>query len=400
MVLRIGRRGFLGGALALPVAGCCFGGGDGYVSPPIAAPTPAPMPSAAPIAPAAPPALWSPAQTVVFAAGLLRWARHDLYGSFPRVERRDRALIDTLVGRGVPRERITYLHDHEATLAAARTALRASIDAAGPEDTFLFYWTGHGDRTESGASFAVTYDAGDDSTTSCLAYDEIVRTIEQHGRMRQAMLFADTCYSGAIADDATARTGGPPRAGFGSSGASETSTGNWTFTDAIIAAFGGAANADRDRDRAVTVADLSRFIEEEMAFADGQLATMRHTADFPAVMQLAQAEAAPCARYGERIEVLQEGTWWPATITGQPGDQLAVHYDGYTHRWDATVDANETRPYAPTTYAPGTRVSVRWNDAWYPATVREQRLGVHFVHYDDYAETWDEWVSIDRVRTS
>ncbi len=361
----------------------------------IATPPPTSAPSTAPTEPAP---IWDPAHTVVFAAGLLRWARHDLYDSMPRAERRDQALIETLAQRGVPRERITFLRDHEATLAAARAGLRASIDAAGPDDTFLFYWAGHGDRTESGASFAVTFDAGDDSTTSCLAYEEIARTLEEHGRMRHALLFADTCYSGALADALIARAGGPARAGFGASSASQTSTGAWTFTDAIIAAFGGAANADRDRDRSVTVSDLARFIQEEMAFADGQLANVRQTSAFPRLLALGSAEPAPCERYGERIEVLVDGTWWPATITGQPGSQLTVHYDGYTQRWDATVDAGETRPYAPTTYPAGTRVSVSWNDAWYPATVRDAHLGVHLVHYDDYAETWDEWVSIDRVR--
>lgn len=378
----------LGALWPLGTSACCFGASAPNVEAP---------PSSAPSPPLAPP-IWEPARTVVFAAGLLRWARADLYDSFPRVERRDQALVDALIARGVDRSRITFLRDEHATLAAAREGLRAAIDAAGREDTFLFYWAGHGDRIESGASFACPFDAGDESSTSCFAYDEIVRTVEEHGRMRHAIFFADTCYSGAIADAVMARRGGPARAGFGASSASESSTGAWTFTDAIIAAFTGMANADRDRDRVVTVSDLSRFVQEEMAFADGQLASVRETEQFPLMLQLAGAEAAPCARFGERVEVLQDGTWWPATITGEPDGQLAVHYDGYTARWDATVDAADTRPYAPTAYAPGTRVSVRWNDDWFPATVREVRLGVHHVHYDDYAETWDEWVAIDRVR--
>ena len=342
--------------------------------------------------------MWEPARTVVFAAGLLRWHRHDLYDSVPRVERRDRALIEALVRRGVPEARITHLTDRGATLAAARGGLRSAIEAAGPADTFLFYWAGHGDRTAAGASYAVPFDGGDDTPSTCLGYEEIVRTLEEHGRMQRALLFADTCYSGALADEVMARPGGPPRAGFGASSASQTSTGAWTFTDAIISAFEGTAYADRDRDRTVTVADLSRFVQEEMAFADGQLASVRQTSEFPLMLQLGPAAAAPCARYGERIEVLSEGAWWPATITGEPDGQIAVHYDGYTRRWDATVDVSETRPFAPLAYAPGTRVSVQWNDEWFPATVREARLGVHLVHYDDYADTWDEWVSIDRVR--
>jgi hypothetical protein len=381
---RVTRRGFVSGVLAGTAVACCF------------APEVSPRPSTS--APPPTTQIWEPARTVVFAAGLLRWARRDLYDAMPRAERRDRVLIDTLVHRGVPRERITFLRDHEATLAAARAGLRAAIDAAGPDDTFVFYWAGHGDRTEAGSSYACPFDAGDDTSASCLGYDEIMRTLEEHGRMARALLFADTCYSGALAEAAVARVGGPERAGFGASSASQTSTGAWTFTDAIIAAFGGDAEADRDRNGIVTVGDLARFVEEEMAFADGQLATTQQTSAFPRLLQLSPAAAAPCARYGERIEVMQDGSWWPATITGEPVPQLAVHYDGYTQRWDAVVDASETRPYAPTTYASGTRVSVQWNDDWYPATIREARLGVHRVHYDDYADVWDEWVSIDRVR--
>ena len=383
----IGRRDFALGALAASLGGCCFSGRaeDRVAPPPVVVPPP-------PVR-----VVWEPARTVVFAAGLLRWARSDLYDGMSRVERRDQALIDTLEHRGVPRSRITFLRDDQATLAAARAGLRAAIESAAPDDTFLFYWAGHGDRTDAGQSYAVTYDAGDDTPSTCLGYDEIVRTLEERGRMQHALLFADTCYSGALADAVMARSGGPARAGFGASSASQTSTGAWTFTDAIIESFEGTANADRDRDGVVRVGDLSRFVEEEMAFADGQLANVRQSVAFPLAMELAAAVAAPCARYGERIEVLQDGNWWPATITGQPAGQLAVHYDGYTEQWDATVDASATRPYAPTTYAPGTRVSVQWNDAWYPAVVREARLGVHLVHYDDYADTWDEWVSIDRV---
>lgn len=397
------RRVFLGGAAALSAlgaSGCCFLPSSELEapiapSPPVPAPpSPAPASSTA----SGSPDVWSPARTVVLAVGILRWARADLYDAMPAEERRDRVLVDTLIARGVPRERLTYLADEEATLARAREALAAAVAACGPEDTFLFYWAGHGDRTDAGVSYAVPFDAGDDSTRTCLAYDEVARAIER-GTMRRALSFADTCYSGALADALVARPGGPPRAGFGASSASESSTGNWTFTDAVIAAVAGDAIADRDRDRSVTVDDLTRFVEEEMAFADGQLANVHCTNDFPRTLTLSSAAAAPCTRYGERLEVLDEGAWWPATITGQPGDQLAVHYDGYTGSSDAVVEVSRTRPYAPVTYAAGTRVEVRWEERWYPAVIRDQRLGVHLVHYDDFAETWDEWVAADRIRT-
>ncbi|MFO0686204.1 MAG: caspase family protein [Sandaracinus sp.] len=392
------RRSFLRSTLALGAlgaTGCCFLPSELEAPIPSAPSTVPPTTSAVLASPA--PTEWVPAQTVVLAVGILRWARADLYDAMPAEERRDQALVEALVARGVPRSRITYLVDEQATLARAREALAASIAACGPDDTFVFYWAGHGDRTDAGASYAVPFDAGDDSARTCLGYDEIARAIERGG-MGRALSFADTCYSGALADALVARRGGPMRAGFGASSASESSTGNWTFTDAVIAAFGGDANADRDRDGSVTLTDLERFVEEEMAFADGQLANVQCTSDFPRTFRLAGAAAPPCVRYGERLEVLDEGTWWPATIIGQPGTQLAVHYDGYTGSSDAVVDVSQTRPYAPLTYAAGTRVEVRWEGQWYPAAIRDQRLGVHLVHYDGFADTWDEWVSSDRIR--
>lgn len=44
------------------------------------------------------------------------------------------------------------------------------------------------------------------------------------------------------------------------------------------------------------------------------------------------------------------------------------------------------------------RVTVEWGGQWWPATVREKDGEDFLIHYENHADTWDEWVSKDRIR--
>jgi YD repeat-containing protein len=46
----------------------------------------------------------------------------------------------------------------------------------------------------------------------------------------------------------------------------------------------------------------------------------------------------------------------------------------------------------------GAKVQVEYNDAWYPATVLKQENGKYYIHYDDYDDSWDEWVTEERIK--
>ena len=49
-------------------------------------------------------------------------------------------------------------------------------------------------------------------------------------------------------------------------------------------------------------------------------------------------------------------------------------------------------------FAQGDRVEVLWNGRWWPAIVLETRTGRWLVHYEGYADEWDETVEVDRIR--
>ena len=48
--------------------------------------------------------------------------------------------------------------------------------------------------------------------------------------------------------------------------------------------------------------------------------------------------------------------------------------------------------------APGKLVEVQWKGSWYKASILAARDGKFKVHYEDWSDSWDEWVAPDRVR--
>jgi hypothetical protein len=350
-----------------------------------------PQPIEAPVATA-----WDFTRTHVLAFGIVRWRDAESWPPFPSAGRRDDTLIETLVRRGVPRENVVHVQDRAATHARIRREIDRVIARCAPGDSFCFYYAGHGHREDDGASYFVPFDAGDDMAETAVPFVYLIDRLERL-RGARALLFADCCYSGALAELSAARRSGPPRATFGASLASELSTGRWTFTDAVIAGLDGAPNADMDGDGTVSLGDLDAFVESQMAFADGQLATCRMSG-LPSTFELGDARPKPCARYGERVEARYRNRWWPATIVGEEGGAWRVHYDGFGEEWDEVVGADRMRPYAPLEHPSGALVEVRWRNEWFAARVLEARHGVHRIHYEGFDDTWDEWVARDRIR--
>jgi len=63
--------------------------------------------------------------------------------------------------------------------------------------------------------------------------------------------------------------------------------------------------------------------------------------------------------------------------------------------------AQEAAPAAaPVTCAVGGQLDVLWNGSWYPATVEAgpNESGQCQIGYDGYGDEWDEWVGADRMR--
>ncbi|MBN1283407.1 MAG: hypothetical protein JXA24_06525 [Proteobacteria bacterium] len=124
-------------------------------------------------------------------------------------------------------------------------------------------------------------------------------------------------------------------------------------------------------------------------------------------LALAAHARAEC-KVGSKAQVLWKGSWYPASVKKMKGDQAYIHYDGYNNSWDEWVSPERIKctvaaaaTAKPASFSEGDAVSIKWKGTWYDAHV----IGVNKkkdswkIHYDGYNSSWDEWVGADRIRT-
>jgi hypothetical protein len=350
---------------------------------------------------------WDPEHTWVFAVGLLQWEHSDIYPSFPEAmkDRRDEQLVEQFREAGVPDDQITYLEDSEATKERIQKEFRELLDETDEGDLLVFYFCGHGARDpESEQTWFACYDAGD-TYESAWAVRSIFKTIDNHFSGNRVLLLADCCHSGALYDECRRRNGEDgdkelAYAALTSSYSHNTSTGNWTYSDALLAGFRGEGQVDLNYDGVIELNELAHYTDLELAFLEGQKSMFYSAKSFPAAATLAWVEDEAVPRVGQRLEVESKGKWYKAQIIDVDGDQVEVHFAGFDDSWNEWVGPERTRPYSPAQFAQGDKVEVQWDKdhEWYPATVDAAWYGLHRIHYDEDDASGDEWVGPGVIR--
>jgi hypothetical protein len=340
---------------------------------------------------------WNPEHTWVFAVGTLEWKHADDFPPFPQQDRRDAALVEFFRAQGVPAAQIVYLQDGQATTRRIQQTLEGHLARAGAGDLLVLYYCGHGGKTDAAATYFASYDTDCERNQGWLV-DSIPATIVRCFGGARVLLLADCCYSGSLAEAAAQQPGHGAYACLTSSLASELSTGNWTFTEGLLAGLRGQAFVDADGNNQITLQELAAQIIDSMAFAEEQIATFAVSGGFDARMVIAAARTRPDPQVGRRVEVLSVGEWYPAQIIDANGAQLQVHYYGYEASDDEWVTGERIRAAVRTTYPAGTAVEVKWKRSWYPATVLDAHSGIHQIQYDGYGPGWNEWVALKRIR--
>jgi hypothetical protein len=350
---------------------------------------------------------WDPEHTWVFAVGILEWEHSDIYPSFPAAmkDRRDKQLVEYFREAGVPNEQITYLQDAAATKWRVEHEFRALLDKTDDGDLLIFYFAGHGSRdADSQETWFANYDAGE-SDDSAWNIRSIFTAIDNHFSGNRALLLADCCHSGALYDECRRRNRDDgdaelAYAALTSSYSHNTSTGNWTYSDSLLAGFRGESQVDLNHDEIIELNELAQYTDLELAFLEGQKSMFFAAPAFPRAAKFAWVEDELVPRVGGRVEVESKGRWYRAKIIDVDVDQVEVHYAGFGDSWDEWVGTDRVRPYQPAQFAEGGKVDVQWqkDQKWYPATVRKAWYGLHLVHYDDYDNTTDEWVGPGAIR--
>jgi hypothetical protein len=341
---------------------------------------------------------WRPERTWLFVVGILQFKHGEMFGSFPQKGRRDAEVVDFFKSAGVPAGQVVYLTDKEATQERIETAFPVELKKMRPGDLLLLYYAGHGYKATDGSdTYLAPYDAGDERVSGWSVH-RIPKVIEQYAPKTSVLWLIDCCYSGAAADVIRQRKGPNSYGCVTSSAASEVSTGHWTFSDALLDALHGAAFVDLNHDGHTTLSEFAKHVDRDMTLGEEQVSSFAVSGGFNTEMVLANAKPLENSRIGERVDVESQGTWYPARIIQVQGPEFTVHFIGYDSTDDVRVTGKQMRAIKPVQYPVGAKVEVLWKKTWYPATVLSVKDGVHYVHYDDYGNEWDEWASSKRVR--
>jgi hypothetical protein len=347
------------------------------------------------LAAAAADSTWQPQRTWVFAVGVLKFEGEALHG-WPEKDRKDVDLIRALRGRGVPAAHIVFLKNEDATLAHIRESFEGLLARPGAGDTLLFYYAGHGGRSYRDAARPVHFVPYDSKNGWPVA--EIVRTVADGFKGAQAILTADCCHSGALAEEAARTSGEMAYATLTSARASARSTGQWTFTQCLVDLFDGRSSVDLDHDGQITLSEAAQFADLKMAFHEAQRSSFASTTGFPPKFVVSRAAAAaPKETALERGEGWWQGKWYPAEIIAGHGGRYRVTWPGWDRSYDAWLTPGELRARAQDAPEKGAAVDVEWNGKRYPGKLVKTELGLLLVHYDGYPAADDEWVPLKRV---
>jgi hypothetical protein len=372
---------------------------------------------------------WQPQRTWVFVVGILQWQHKDLFDSFPQKNRRDAQLVEFFRQQGVPASQLVFLKDSQATTKRVETSFPAFLSKTGPDDLLIFYYTGHGYKSEDEqTTYFATYDDSEDSVG--WPTDTIVRDIEKYFKGSRALLTADTCFSGSLAQQTRQLGRRVSYATLASATSNHTSTENWTFTEMLLAGLRGKSFADINNDGEVTLSELAEDIKQDMAFAEDQKSVFITTGNFQPEMELATAERKIDPLISSRFEVRSEGDWYKAKVIDARAGTYRVHYFGYEDSDDEWVtrrdfrtsqtlagnkktrdDSSSWKPasnnsnpkasaenHSSSEFRIGGNVEVSWKGRWYSARILATREGRHLVHYAGYDDSWDEWVPNNRIR--
>ncbi|MBF0460895.1 MAG: hypothetical protein HQL87_05810 [Magnetococcales bacterium] len=93
---------------------------------------------------------------------------------------------------------------------------------------------------------------------------------------------------------------------------------------------------------------------------------------------------------GDSAQVSWKGKWYPSKILEISGSRMLIHYDGFESSWDEWVSMDRVK------------IEVLWKDKWYKARTLQssEEDGKVLIHYEGYENSWDERVPLDRIRAA
>ncbi|MEZ5960419.1 MAG: caspase family protein [Hyphomonadaceae bacterium] len=178
-----------------------------------------------------------------------------------------RKLQQALQRQGTLAPESLTLIDGQATRAGLRQAFQRVAAAAGPDDLFLFFYSGHGNQVRTQVS--ATEPDGKNETIEMVdgsITDDELSEMFQQVRSNTALVILDSCFSGGFARDVVSR---PGVMGLFSSEEDLTSSVAEKFqAGGFLSHFiqtGFEGGADENRDGVITAGELGAYVRREFA---------------------------------------------------------------------------------------------------------------------------------------
>jgi hypothetical protein len=355
---------------------------------------------------------FEPVRTHAVIVGVLEW-KHGLAG-YPKTNRKDQELRDLLVRRGTPPANIALLLDEQATLVKIRDAIGRTARNAAPGSTLILYYAGHG-MPGDGSYYFANYDlAPGKLSTTGWNLKELGDTLAREFKGKRVILWADCCYSGGL-EKVVERLAeaGIAAVALTSAGPANASTNNWTFTQSIIDGLNGELLIDANRDGHITLDELHAEVREAMKHREGQLHGFKAhgvAGDFVFAKTANPQPKTDNAKFpvGGYVIAPDGGRQRVGRVVAADGDRRVVQFYDYTEKRtvncplnDLSVSTGETNRTTAVVDA-GTKADaeVEWQGKWYPAKVLKTENGRDFIHYIGFTDTWNEWITRDRIHKS
>lgn len=341
-------------------------------------------------------------KTYALIVGALEWTDQYL-PPFEKKNRKDKELYDLLKTSGVEESNIFFLVDSEATLKNIKEKMTSILEKTEKGSHFIFYYAGHG-MHEKGKYYFANYDiVTTDPANTGLDLDIISDLIIKNFKGDRVTLWADCCYSGGLAGTAeTISKKGFKACALTSATATNTSTGNWTYSQTIIDCLRGDAMMDNNNDGKVSLNEMASQVKDAMKFRERQLNTFSAfnlDGEKTIISNVTGKVDRTDPAIGSYVFALHSGKWMIARIKGKTSGEYDCEFYFYSDKESKTLPYSKIREPHFVKHSVGAKVKVEYEGKWYDASIVKSDGDFYYITYSDYDKSYDEWVLYDRIRT-
>jgi hypothetical protein len=138
-----------------------------------------------------------------------------------------------------------------------------------------------------------------------------------------------------------------------------------------------------------------------MTYGESQLSNFYTTSGFSKSFILSSKQTKDTrnkSSIGQYRNALWKGTNYKVRIIDQQDNRCKIHYLGWGNEWDEWRDCSELKNIDFKLFDVNSKVKVEWCQTWYPAIILKREGIFHYIKYDGYNDSWNEWVTSDRIK--